>query len=139
MRWLVNYRNFLLTIVESWSQDHGASWLGSREITLWSCRQLTSCCTSPGGKRELWVTHPLVWALIPLWGPHPQDLSQTWLPPKSPTSCKTRDVGSIPGSRRSSGEGSGSPLQYSCLENPMDGGAWWDTVYRVTKSQTQLK
>ena len=36
------------------------------------------------------------------------------------------------------GEGNGSPLQYSCLENPMDGGAWWAVVHGVTKSQTQL-
>ena len=46
--------------------------------------------------------------------------------------------GLIPGSRRSSGEGNGNPLQYACLENPMDGGAWWATVYGVTKSQTRL-
>ena len=45
------------------------------------------------------------------------------------------DVGLIPGSGRSPGEGHDSPLQYSCLENPMDRGAWWATVYRVTKSQ----
>ena len=37
----------------------------------------------------------------------------------------------------STGEGSGTPLQYSCLENPMDGGAWWATVHGVAKSQTQ--
>ena len=37
------------------------------------------------------------------------------------------------------GEGNGSPLQYSCLENPMDGGAWWAAVYGVAQSQTQLK
>ena len=37
-----------------------------------------------------------------------------------------------------SGEGNGTPLQYSCLENPMDGGAWWATVHGVAKSQTQL-
>ena len=36
------------------------------------------------------------------------------------------------------GEGNGSPLQYSCLENPMDGGAWWAAVYGVTKSRTRL-
>ena len=48
------------------------------------------------------------------------------------------DLGSIPGSRRSSGEGNGNPLQYSCLENPMDRGAWWAIVHRVTKSQTRL-
>ena len=40
-----------------------------------------------------------------------------------------RDVGSIPGSRRSPGVGSGNPLQYSCLENPMDRGAWQATVH----------
>ena len=46
---------------------------------------------------------------------------------------------SIPGSGRSSGGGHGNPLQYSCLENPMDRGAWWASVHRVAKSQTQLK
>ena len=46
------------------------------------------------------------------------------------------DLGSIPGSGRSPGEGNGNPLQYSCLENPMDGGAWWATVHGVAKSQT---
>ena len=45
------------------------------------------------------------------------------------------DLGSIPGSGRSPGEGNGNPLQYSCLENPMDGGAWWATVHQVTMSQ----
>ena len=44
--------------------------------------------------------------------------------------------GSIPGSGRSPGEGNGNPLQYSCLENPTDGGAWWATVHGVAKSCT---
>ena len=48
------------------------------------------------------------------------------------------DLGSIPGLGRSSGEGNGNPLQYSCLENPMDRGEWWSTVHGVTKSRTQL-
>ena len=48
------------------------------------------------------------------------------------------DMGSIPGSGRSPG-GHDNPLQYSCLENPMDGGAWWTTVHGVAKSQTQAK
>ena len=52
------------------------------------------------------------------------------------SACNAGDLGSIPGSERSPGEGNGNPLQYSCLENPMDGGAWWATVLRVTKSQT---
>ena len=48
------------------------------------------------------------------------------------------DMGSIPGSERSSGEGNGNLLQYSWLENPMDRGAWWATVHAVPKSQTLL-
>ena len=50
-----------------------------------------------------------------------------------------RDMGLIPGLGRSPGGGHGSPLQYSCLENPMDRGAWWATGHGVAKSQTQLK
>ena len=50
-----------------------------------------------------------------------------------------RDAGSIPASGRSLGGGHGNPLLYSCLENPMDRGAWQATVYRVTKSWKQLK
>ena len=49
------------------------------------------------------------------------------------------DGGLIPGSGRSPGGGHGNPFQYSCLETPMDRGAWWTTAYRVTKHQTQLK
>ena len=49
-----------------------------------------------------------------------------------------RDMGSIPGSERSPGEGHGNPLQYSCLENPMDRGAWQATGHGVTKSWTRL-
>ena len=48
-------------------------------------------------------------------------------------------MGLIPGSGRSLGGGHGNPLQYSCLENPMDRGAWWATVHRVAKSRTGLK
>ena len=54
------------------------------------------------------------------------------------SACNAGDLGSIPGLGRSPGEGNGNPLQYSCLENPMDGGAWWATVHRVAKSRTQL-
>ena len=45
------------------------------------------------------------------------------------SACNAGDPGSIPGSGRSPGEGNGNPLQYSCLENPMDAGAWWPTVH----------
>ena len=49
-----------------------------------------------------------------------------------------RDMDSIPGSGRSSGVGNGNPLQYSCLGNPMERGAWQATVHGIAKSQTQL-
>ena len=51
----------------------------------------------------------------------------------------TRDLGLIPGSGSSPGGGHGNPLQYCCLENPMDRGAWWATIYSVPKSWTQLE
>ena len=54
------------------------------------------------------------------------------------SACSVGDLGSIPGSGRSRGEGNGTPLQDSCLENPVDGGVWWATVHGVAKSQTQL-
>ena len=50
-----------------------------------------------------------------------------------------KSAGLAPGSGRSPGGGHGTPLQYSYLENPMDGGAWWATVHRVAQSQTWLK
>ena len=54
------------------------------------------------------------------------------------SACNEGGLGSIPGSGRSPGEGNDNPLQYSGLENPMDGGAWWATVHGVAKSRTQL-
>ena len=52
--------------------------------------------------------------------------------------CNAGDPCMIPGSGRYPGEGNGNPLQYSCLENPMDRGAWWTTVHVVAKSWTRL-
>ena len=57
---------------------------------------------------------------------------------RSPEACNAGDSGMAPGWGRSPGEGNGSPLQYYCLENSMDGGAWWATVHGVAMSQTQL-
>ena len=54
------------------------------------------------------------------------------------SACNARDPGSISGSGRSSGEGNGNPLQYSCLENSMDKGAWQPTVHGVERSYTRL-
>ena len=50
-----------------------------------------------------------------------------------------KDVGSVLGSGRSSGAGHSNPLQFSCLKNPIDRGAWWATVHGITKSWTRLK
>ena len=65
-----------------------------------------------------------------------------WGFPSGPDSkhsdCNAGDPGSIPASGRSPGDGNDNPLQYSCLENPMNRGAWWATVHGVTKSWTQL-
>ena len=55
------------------------------------------------------------------------------------SACNARDVGLIPGSERSPGGGPGYPLQYSCLENPMDREAWRAAVHGVSQSQTQLR
>ena len=67
--------------------------------------------------------------------------SQMKLVAKDPP-ANARDRGnesSVPGSGRSPGGGHSNPLQYSCLGNPMDRGAWWAPVHRVAKSQTQLE
>ena len=61
-----------------------------------------------------------------------------WLRSKE-SACYAGDPGSVPGSGRSPGGGRGNLLQYSCLENPMDRGAWRATVHRVAKSRTRLK
>ena len=71
---------------------------------------------------------------------HPR-ASQVTLVVKNPpaNAGDIKDTILIPGSGRYPGGGYGNPLQYSCLENPMDRGAWWATVHRVTQSQTQRK
>jgi len=52
------------------------------------------------------------------------------------STCNAGNVGSVPGSGRSSGKGNGNILQYSCLENPLDRGAWWAAVHGVAESDT---
>ena len=70
-------------------------------------------------------------------GCHFLGASQAVLVVKNPfaNAGDVRDVGSIPGSGKFHGLGNGKPLQYSCLENPKDRGAWWARVHRVAKSQ----
>ena len=52
------------------------------------------------------------------------------------SACNAGDAGSIPGLGGSPGEGNGNPLQYSCMENPVDRGAWWAATYGVAQSRT---
>ena len=66
-------------------------------------------------------------------GPH------LWTSVGKSSACNAGDPGSIPGLGKSPGEGNGNPLQYSCLQNSMDRGAWWAKVHGVSKSQTGLK
>ena len=89
-----------------------------------------------GDKRVVPGVRHMKWEAWPRMG-----ASQVALVVKNPpaSSGDVRAMGSIPGSGRSPGEGHGNPLQYSCLENPMDRGAWRDTAHRVTKSWTWLK
>ena len=62
-----------------------------------------------------------------------------WLSDSLESACNAEDVGSIPCLERSPGEGNGNSLQYSCLENSMERGAWQATVHGVAKSQTRLR
>ena len=66
------------------------------------------------------------------------EASQAVLVVKNPP-AKTGDAGSIPGMGRSLGEGNGNPLQYSCLENPMDRGGWWVIVRKIAELDTTKK
>ena len=78
----------------------------------------------------------LLWLLHMLWPPYLLDFSGS--SDSKVSAYNAGDSGSVPVLGRSPGEGNGKPLQYSCLENPIDSGAWWATVHRVAKSQTQL-
>ena len=106
---------------------------------------MTSCreTKSPGIKRNQWhnavVGSPLgerprwIWGRVSAKDGFPGALDS------KESAWNTGDPGLMPGSGRSPGEGNGYPLQYSCLENPMDRGAWWATVHGVAKSQTRLR
>ena len=74
------------------------------------------------------------WSGVPLPSPGIRHIYQHYLgfpggAEVKASACNVGDLGLIPGSGRSPGEGNGNPLQYSCLENPMDGGDWWATVH----------
>ena len=92
----------------------------------WGCWHLSMPrtappCPPPPAKKKI-SKHRIIW---------PQAYSKE-------SACNTGDPGSIPGSGRSPGGGHGNPLHSSCLESPMDRGAWWTIVHGVTKGWTQL-
>ena len=92
--------------------------------------------SSPSGRKELGTTEWLILTYLNrIWS------SQVALVVKNLTANAgdIRVMGLIPGSGRSPGGVHDNPLQYFCLENPMDRGAWWATVHKVAKSRTQLK
>ena len=66
------------------------------------------------------------------------DIGLPWCSDGKGSACSPGDLGSTAGSRRPPGGGHGNPLQYSCLENPMDRRVWAATVHGITKSQTRL-
>ena len=68
----------------------------------------------------------------------PYTLGLPWWLSSKESACNAGDLGLIPGLERSPGGGHVNPLQYSCLESPIDRGAWWATVHGVAKSQTRL-
>ena len=90
---------------------------------------------SPWGHKESDMTEQLSTHMILLGFPGGTSGKE----PALPMQVDITDPSSIPGLGRSPGGGYGNPFQYSCLENPMDRGAWQGSVHRVTKSWTQLK
>ena len=79
------------------------------------------------------VVNTTVFIVLPYWM-----IGLPWWLSGKESAYNAGDAGLIPGSGRSPGEGNGNSFQYSCLENPMDRGAWWAIVHGVAKSQTQL-
>ena len=94
------------------------------------CHLYPSCFLKCGTTKSIKLDTSIQKAGLPWWLSSEESASQP---------ANIGDMGSIPGSGRSPEEGNGNPLQYSCLENPRDGGAWWAAVYGVAQSWTRLK
>ena len=93
-----------------------------------------SCLENPRDRGACWAA---VYGVAQSWT-RLKRLSSSSSSSGKESACKAGDMGPIPGSGRSHGEGNGNPLQYSCLENSMDREAWQATVHGVTKSRTRL-
>ena len=86
----------------------------------------------PASSSRICRSERVVWGYQPLFGGFPGGSDCKG------SACNVEDLDLIPGLGRSPGEGNGYPFQYSCLENPMDRGAWWATIHGVAKSWTRL-
>ena len=114
----------------------------SQEHSVWGCPSVMegNTPTKPVAAREC-----IFWFAVRTFSP-PQSLGISGAPvldfpggsDGKASAYNAGDLGSIAGSGRSPGEGNGNPLQQSCLENPLDGGAWDTTVHGVAKSRTRL-
>ena len=118
-----------------------AQQLAGKDTRWVSCLSKCACSSDPG--YPWWSTHILRHSLVghPLCTPPHRALWEVGFPGDSDgkeSVCNVGDPDLIPGSGRSPGEGHGNPLQYSCLENPTDRGAWRATVRGVAKSRTRL-
>ena len=105
---------------------------GKRVAVDWLAGWLTLRRLHRATERAVWTGAALV-CPSPAWQPLAHHCSDG-----KASAYNAGDPGSIPGSGRAPGEGNGNPLQYSCLESPMDWGAWWAAVHGVAKSRTQL-
>ena len=137
----MNFSAWIQAVLRGWMEFSRNSWLSHMLMFLNACnigRRANKSATSAisiGLLIESWVKRNCLWIrYCLLW------VSQVVLVVKnSPDNVgDIRDAGSIPGLGRSPGGGHGNPLQYSCLENPMDRGAWRAAVHRVAKSWTWL-
>ena len=132
---ILNSRNFLLTVLKAGkSKIKVPRWSLSGEGRLLVQSQHL-CAVSPGVERAKYLSKTsFIRALILFRA------SRVGLVVKNPTvnAGDVRDTGSVPGLRRSHGGRHVKPLQYCCLENPMDRGAWWATVHGVARSQIGL-
>ena len=116
-------------LMKTWQIDF--YWLGDAEGTLFSGRaERTESCG--GGKQKYWNVYSSTCMCVGTTRGFPDGSDS------KESACNAGDPGSSPGSERSSGKGNGLLLQYSCLEDSMDRGAWRATVLEVTKSQTWL-
>ena len=122
-------------------------WELTQQAVHWgSLESVHSLCGSgscpPLWYREVWLWCACTWKLgLSCWEfvELPSPVGLPWCLRQQRIVCNAGDLSSIPGSGISPGEGSGYPLQYSCLENPMDRGAWWAAVHGVAESRTRLR